>query len=88
MGDDLVKRLREYAQVAHMAAAWGFAGEGYTMEKAADRIEELEAEVERLREIIDEAVNCPEPDHHCPAFRHVIMCVLASAIVEQEKSDD
>lgn len=36
----LVIRLREYAQVAHMASAWGFAGEGYTMEKAADLIEE------------------------------------------------
>ena len=49
MSDDLVERLREYAQVAHMAAAWGFAGEGYTMEKAADRIEELEREVESLK---------------------------------------
>jgi 4-hydroxy-3-methylbut-2-enyl diphosphate reductase IspH len=29
-----------------MAAAWGFAGEGYAMEKAADRIGELELEVE------------------------------------------
>lgn len=57
-------------------------------QKALDHIEALEDEVERLREIIDEAVNCPEPDHHCPAFRHVVMCVLASAIVEQEKSDD
>ena len=59
MGDDLVKRLREYAQVAHMAAAWGFAGEGYTMEKAADRIEELEAvsalDKERLRITIERA---------------------------------
>lgn len=42
MSDRLVKRLRAYAKVAHAAAAWGFAGEGFTMEKAADRIEELE----------------------------------------------
>ena len=52
MSDDLVRRLREYAQVAHMAAAWGFAGEGYTMEKAADRIEALEAEVVRMRDAL------------------------------------
>lgn len=62
MGDDLVKRLREYAQVAHMAAAWGFAGEGYTMEKAASRIEELEAEVDRLREALGEAIYMLAPE--------------------------
>jgi cell division GTPase FtsZ len=42
MNDKLVKRLREHAQVAHMAAAWGFAEEGMAMQKAADLIEELE----------------------------------------------
>lgn len=50
MSNDLVKRLREYAQVAHMAAAWGFAGEGFVMEKAADRIEELEYKLARAAE--------------------------------------
>lgn len=58
---NLVKRLRGYAQVAHMAAAWGFAGEGYTMEKAASRIEELEAEVDRLRDALREAIYMLDP---------------------------
>lgn len=42
---ELVARLRKYARISHMSAAWGFAGEGYTMEKAADVIEELQEQL-------------------------------------------
>ena len=37
----LIERLEQYAAIAHMAAAWGFAGEGMTMELAAKRLREL-----------------------------------------------
>ena len=36
---EIVIRLRAHAHIAHAAAAWGFAGEGYVMEQAADLIE-------------------------------------------------
>lgn len=35
----IVVRLRAHAHVAHAAATWGFAEEGFVMEKAADLIE-------------------------------------------------
>lgn len=44
----LIERLRHYAQIAHAAAAWGFAGEGEVMSRAADRIEQLVATNEAL----------------------------------------
>jgi len=50
---DIVERLRGFAHIAHAAAPWGCAGEGYVMEKAADRIEELQARVEELSLALD-----------------------------------
>lgn len=32
---ELIDRLRHYAQIAHAAASWGFAGEGEVMNRAA-----------------------------------------------------
>ena len=51
------------------------------------RFEALEAENQRLRECLEEAQNAPEPDHHCPQFRHV-MDIVGAALAEQEKRDD
>ena len=47
----------------------------------------LEADNQRLRECLDEAQNAPEPDHNCPAFRHV-MDIVGTALAEQENTDD
>lgn len=46
--EELIARLRHYAQIAHAAAAWGFAGEGEIMNRAADRIEALVKQCEGL----------------------------------------
>lgn len=71
MSDDLVKRLREHAHVAHGAAAWGFAAEGYTMEKAADRIEEMQDQLAKAADALfvtdrwlEEMDMYESPDYH------------------------
>jgi predicted RNase H-like nuclease (RuvC/YqgF family) len=43
----------------------------------------LKAENQRLRECLEEAQNAPEPDHHCPPFRHV-MDIVGAALAQTE----
>ena len=52
-----------------------------------DQRDTLEVENQRLRECLEEAQNAPDPDHHCPEFRHV-MDIVGAALAEQEKTDD
>lgn len=44
-----------------------------------DQRDALLAERDRLREALEEAENAPDPDHHCPSFRHV-MDVIGAAL--------
>lgn len=39
--EELIARLRAYAQIEHASAPWGFAGEGEVLSISADRIEAL-----------------------------------------------
>jgi hypothetical protein len=52
MSSDIVKQLR--ARVSMTERLTGHKGDGLTLEKAADRIEALEGEVERLNKAHDE----------------------------------
>ena len=47
-------------------------------------IERVEKENQKLRDVLDEVQNAPEPDHHCPAFRHV-MDIVGTALAEQKE---
>ena len=59
---NLVLRLRTYAHIAHAAAAWGFAGEGWVMDKSADMLEQQAAEIEHLHLLLAEkALNEKRP---------------------------
>ena len=51
---EIVIRLRTYAHIAHAAASWGFAGEGFWMDRAADFIEEQAEDIEQLRAALNE----------------------------------
>lgn len=53
--EELISRLRAYAQIEHAAAPWGFAGEGEVMSRAADRIAALSEQLAAAQHDADEA---------------------------------
>jgi hypothetical protein len=51
--EEFTDRMINMGNIAHAAAAWGFAGEGFMLEKGAEVILEQEKRIKELEEKLD-----------------------------------